>query len=74
MESVAFIVAEVIPFIIDNQLDYGPFWEIRWFIKQQTPFLHSRAKTTHMHTVQPQPDLGQPAHTQFWYNTNTTAK
>lgn len=48
MKPVAFLLAEIIAFIIHNQLDDGTLGQVRWFIEYQPTVLDAGSKTIHV--------------------------
>lgn len=48
MKPTAFILAQIVTFIVDNQLDNCPFGQVCWFIQYQSTFLDARSKTAHI--------------------------
>jgi hypothetical protein len=47
MKSAAFLPAEIVAFIIQNQIDDGALGQVRWFIEYQPAVLDVCSKTTH---------------------------
>ena len=48
MEPAAFLLAEIVAFIVHNQLDNRPLGQVCWFVQYQSTIFYARSKTAHI--------------------------
>ena len=51
MQSTAFLLIEIVPFVIGDEVDHRAIRQRRRFVENQTPILDARAQWAHAPTV-----------------------
>jgi hypothetical protein len=59
MKAAAFFVAEIVPFVVGDQVDNRAVRQRRRFVENQTPFLDASTERAHVDTVRPSTIIGK---------------
>ena len=62
VKGAAFLVAEVIPFVVRHQVHDGPFGQGCGLVEHEAPILDVRSNTAHLRTLRVSPLCGKRAY------------
>ena len=67
MKAAAFLVVEIVPFVVGDQIDNRAVRQRRRFVENQTPFLDASTERAHVDTVRPSTIIGKLMDALEWH-------